>query len=71
VDVLNKAAVIAAEEGLKYIYIGNVPGNEKSNTICPSCKTTLVVRQGYRIASNTIKDGKCNKCGQIIDGVWS
>jgi hypothetical protein len=30
-----------------------------------------VVRQGYRIASNNISDGKCNKCGQIIDGVWS
>ena len=31
----------------------------------------LVVRQGYRIVSNTITGGKCNKCGQKIDGVWN
>jgi len=71
VDILNKASLIAAEEGIKYVYTGNVPGNEKSNTICPSCKTTLVVRQGYRITKNKITNGKCPDCGQIIDGVWS
>ena len=40
VDILNKAADIAAEEGLIYVYTGNVPGNELSDTKCPACKTT-------------------------------
>jgi len=71
VDLLNNAAGIAAEEGLIYVYTGNVPGNELSNTKCPACKSSLVVRQGFRIASNTIKGGKCNKCGKLIDGIWN
>jgi pyruvate formate lyase activating enzyme len=71
VEILNNAARIAAGEGLKYVYTGNVPGNELSDTKCPSCGTVIIVRQGYRIASNLMKDGKCNKCGQTVDGVWN
>ena len=71
VEILNSAAQIAFEEGLKYIYTGNVPGNELSNTKCPSCNSTILVRQGYRISSNSITGGKCNKCGFTIDGVWN
>jgi len=71
VDILNKAARIATEEGLKYVYTGNVPGNELSDTASPSCKSVLVERQGFRVVSNNIKDGKCNKCGQSIDGIWN
>ena len=71
VDVLNKAAAIAGEEGLIYAYTGNAPGNELSDTKCPSCKTVLVKRAGFRIESNTLSEGKCNKCGQSIDGIWN
>jgi pyruvate formate lyase activating enzyme len=71
VDVLNKAAAIAAEEGLIYVYTGNAPGNELSDTVCPSCKTKLIHRQGFRVVSNTLSGNKCSKCGQIIDGVWN
>jgi pyruvate formate lyase activating enzyme len=71
VDVLSKAVQIATEEGLIYVYTGNVPGNEVSDTKCPYCKNTLVIRQGYRIVANNITGGKCNKCNKPIDGVWS
>lgn len=71
VEVLNNAVKIASEEGLKYIYTGNVPGHEMSDTRCPVCKTVLIVRQGYRIASNNMPGGKCAKCGTSIDGIWS
>lgn len=70
VEILNSAFRIATEEGLKYVYTGNVPGNEISNTKCPSCNSTIIVRQGYRISTNTITTGKCNKCGSTIEGVW-
>lgn len=70
VEILNSAYRIASEEGLRYVYTGNSPGNEISNTKCPSCRTEIVVRQGYRIATNSITAGKCNKCGTVIDGVW-
>jgi pyruvate formate lyase activating enzyme len=71
VDILNKAVQIAEEEGLKYIYTGNVPGNEKSDTKCPNCGASLIVRQGFRIVANNLVEGKCNKCGRSIDGVWN
>jgi pyruvate formate lyase activating enzyme len=71
VEVLRSAAKIAAGEGLKYIYIGNIPGNEMADTKCPSCGTTVVARQGYRIVLNNVKDGKCNKCGKEVKGIWS
>jgi pyruvate formate lyase activating enzyme len=70
VDILNSASKIASDEGLKYVYTGNVPGNEMSDTRCPSCNSLLIVRQGYRIASNSIANGKCIKCGYKVDGVW-
>jgi pyruvate formate lyase activating enzyme len=70
VDTLVKAAKIAAEEGLKYVYIGNVPGNDIADTKCPSCGNIAVKRQGYRIVSNTIVKGICGSCGKKIDGVW-
>jgi pyruvate formate lyase activating enzyme len=70
VETLNNAARIAADEGIKYVYTGNAPGSELSNTVCPSCKTVLVVRQGFRVVSNTINNGKCNKCGKTIGGLW-
>jgi pyruvate formate lyase activating enzyme len=71
VEIVNNAAKIAADEGLIYVYTGNMPGNEISDTKCPGCNTKLVVREGYRIASNLVTDGKCNKCGHKIDGVWN
>ena len=68
---LEKAAKIASEEGLVYTYTGNVPGNELSDTICPSCKEKLIVRQGFRIISNAVRNKKCPSCGTPIEGVWS
>lgn len=70
VEVLNNAYRIAIEEGLKYVYTGNAPGNEMSDTKCPSCNSTIVVRQGYRVASINITGGKCGKCGNTIEGIW-
>jgi pyruvate formate lyase activating enzyme len=70
IEILNKAASIATDEGLKYVYTGNAPGYEISNTKCPSCNSTIITREGYRIVSNYITDGKCNKCGHKVDGIW-
>jgi pyruvate formate lyase activating enzyme len=71
VEILNKAYNIATEEGLKYVYTGNAPGNEISDTKCPSCNSTVIARQGFRISANNISGGKCNKCGSKIEGVWN
>ena len=70
IDILNKAAMIAKGEGLKYIYVGNVPGNELADTRCPSCENIVVKRQGFRVVYNKIEKGNCYSCGNKIDGVW-
>lgn len=71
ISTLMKAAEIATEAGLKYIYLGNKPGQvgEWENTRCPSCRETLVERYGFRILSNRIQNGKCT-CGTKIPGRW-
>jgi pyruvate formate lyase activating enzyme len=71
VDILRNAAKIAYGEGLKYVYIGNVPGNEMADTRCPSCGSVVVSRQGFTVTSNKLAGGKCNKCGKSIEGIWS
>ena len=71
VEILESAYKLATGEGLKYVYTGNVPGNEISDTKSPSCKSVAIARQGFRIAANNITGGKCNKCGTSIEGVWN
>jgi len=70
VQTLESARKIALEEGLQYVYIGNVPGNESSDTHCPACKKLLVKRTGFRIEEVHIENGKCAYCGHEIAGVW-
>ena len=71
VELLKTAAKIAAGEGLRYVYTGNIPGNEQADTKCFGCGATLISRQGYRIVFNNITGGKCNKCGKVISGIWT
>ena len=63
---LELAKKIAKEKGLKYVYVGNVPGAEI--TSCPKCGATLVVRSSYNIMKNILKNGSCPECGSEIYG---
>lgn len=67
---LLKAYKIAKEEGLKYVYLGNVSSGEYTNTYCPQCQDLLIKREGYRVAVIGLLNGKCKKCGCGIKGVW-
>jgi len=67
---LFRAAKIAREEGLNHVYIGNLAAANGRDTICPKCKHICIVREGYFIRRNELKDGKCPKCGAKIAGVW-
>jgi len=66
VETLEKAFKIGKKEGLKYIYVGNVPGH-KENTYCPSCGKVLIERFGFDVLSfNLTKNKKCPNCGEKI-----
>ncbi len=58
------------EVGIKYVYIGNVPGHEGNSTYCPRCEKRLVRRIHFSILDNRIKNGKCSFCGEDIPGLW-
>ena len=68
---LEEAFQIAKSVGLKYVYIGNVPGNTAENTYCPNCTKLAVGREGYRVRELNISGGKCKFCGYKISGMWS
>jgi len=67
---LEMARQIGMDEGLEYVYIGNLLSKEGENTYCPNCKSLLIERVGYSILKNRLKDGYCSDCGKEIYGVW-
>jgi len=67
---LTTARNIAMDTGLRYVYIGNVPGDPSESTYCPKCKKMLINRVGYRIRQNNLVNGKCKWCDEKIPGVW-
>lgn len=66
VETLVRAREIGLNQGLKYVYIGNVPGIDGENTFCPSCKAKMIERIGYFIKRYD-EDGKCSKCGEDLN----
>jgi pyruvate formate lyase activating enzyme len=68
-STLQRARRIALDQGLHYVYTGNVHDSEGGTTFCPSCRKALVVRDWYEIRRYEISpDGCCPGCGQIIAG---
>ncbi len=69
--VLQTARQTALSRGLKYVYIGNLPGNEGENTYCPRCHKAVIKRSGFFLVENNIKSGACAFCGEKIEGAWN
>ncbi len=73
-DTLMRAAEIGKEEGLRYVYAGNLPGQvgDFENTFCHECDTLLVERYGHQVFQNRIpSSGECPSCETEIPGIWS
>jgi pyruvate formate lyase activating enzyme len=69
VETVERAIRIGAEEGLHYVYGGNIPGHSSENTNCPSCGETVVERQGFAVERDRSREGKCPRCSQPIAGL--
>jgi pyruvate formate lyase activating enzyme len=69
-ETLDTARQIALEEGLYFVYIGNIRSPEGENTYCPGCHKLLIERQSYVVLQNVLKAGCCPGCGKKIYGVW-
>lgn len=71
VSTLEAARRAALEEGLRFVYIGNVPGHEGESTYCPGCGRKVISRFGFKIEALRLKKGKCESCGTPIPGIWA
>ena len=68
------ASKIGRDNGLHYIYTGNLPGNteDMENTRCPQCGKLIVERIGFRVLQSRIDPGGvCHSCNNSIPGIWS
>jgi pyruvate formate lyase activating enzyme len=67
-ETLRRAQEIGQEEGLRYIYVGNIPG--ESNTVCHACGQVLIRRSGYWLMANNVgPNDTCPNCRTTVSGV--
>jgi pyruvate formate lyase activating enzyme len=72
--MLQRAATIAREAGLRYVYAGNLPGRvgKLEHTHCHECGERLITRYGYLIQEYRLTpEGACPRCTTRIPGRWS
>jgi len=65
-SALESAWQIGQEEGLEFVYLGNVVGHRLENTYCPNCGELLVERRGLTVLQNRLRDAACPACGRAI-----
>lgn len=66
VETLESARQMGMEEGLRFVYLGNVPGHPGENTYCYSCGKSIIERHNWMVLSFSIEKGKCRYCGVKI-----
>lgn len=71
IETMALACRIGRDAGLRFVYSGNLPGCADESTHCPNCREMLIDRHGYMVRGMYLSDGRCPKCGESIEGVWS
>jgi len=69
-SALIKAAETAKKADINYVYIGNIKTEKDEKTRCPKCSKVMIDREGFMVAENKLKNGKCSSCSHKIEGVW-
>ena len=67
-ETLQQAQKIGREEGLQYVYVGNIPG-EGNDTFCPSCGRALIRRHTFGVIFNRMVNDRCPACGKPVAGI--
>ncbi|MGC8879317.1 MAG: AmmeMemoRadiSam system radical SAM enzyme [Anaerolineae bacterium] len=70
IETLVKARALAMQEGLRFVYVGNVPGDPGNNTYCPGCGRAVLVREGFAVREYHLNGDRCEYCGTRLPGVW-
>jgi pyruvate formate lyase activating enzyme len=67
VQDMERAYMIAKNQGLNYVYVGNMSGHPAENTYCPNCNEAVVKRNNFDITKwNLTDDMRCPVCGYQI-----
>jgi len=64
---LEKAYDVGKKAGLRFVYLGNVPGHSAENTVCYSCGKVVIRRLGYDTQVIGIDGSKCKFCGAELN----
>jgi len=71
VSTLERAREIAMAAGIRFAYVGNVPGHPGNHTYCPKCGKVVIARSNFFVTSIELQAGRCRFCQHPIPGVWS
>ncbi|MCU0224875.1 MAG: AmmeMemoRadiSam system radical SAM enzyme [Acidobacteria bacterium] len=71
VPTLERARDAARAEGLRFVYVGNVPGHAGNHTCCPGCGAVVIRRTGMAVLENRLAKGACPDCRRAIPGIWA
>jgi len=70
-ETLTRARRIALQNGLQFVYTGNVHDHAGSSTYCPTCGQILIGRDWYALSEwNLTGDGRCSNCSTTLAGVF-
>lgn len=69
VSTLRRAREIGKRAGLRYVYTGNISGDEGENTFCHKCGRLLIKRVGFSVAEYNPRGGKCPDCAEPLAGI--
>lgn len=67
IATLEKGYDIGKKQGLKFVYLGNVPGHQYENTVCYSCGEVIIRRSGYDTEVLGLDGSNCKFCGANLN----
>ena len=68
---MERCREVAMGEGVRFAYIGNVPGHKAEHTYCHHCGEMVIRRYGYTIDSLMKRPGQCRSCKNDVPGIWT
>ncbi|GAK61707.1 pyruvate-formate lyase-activating enzyme [Candidatus Vecturithrix granuli] len=68
--IIHRAVKIGKEEGIRYVYSGNIQSDDTADTWCYACGKQLIQRAGFDVRENHLDSGKCPACRTPIDGIF-
>jgi pyruvate formate lyase activating enzyme len=71
VATLVRARDIAMQQGIRYAFVGNVPGHPGNHTYCHACGKVVIERRGFFVTGRHLRGGRCRFCDAGIKGVWN